>query len=378
MKKIAYVYYLSKSSAGLFKKVADQARCADMLKLPIEFIVLNRQRSGRENNIRYVQFKKAREGFISRNLDVVANMFANLNRGVPWDEFHRVVLRYPTCLGFGARSFFRTHGDQLVLEHHSDAVEELKLMPYIGRLFSRVEAFLAPRYQRNIRRIVGVTEELTRYGLWSAAPDAAGKTISNGIAVAGVSPTGFQKFDGKNLNLIFVGSSPAPWHGVDRLLLGLQDYQGPVRFTINLIGEPSVRTREVAEILRNHANVTVNQPGKKYGDELNSYFQKATLAVSTLALHRKKLTQACSLKTREYIARGVPFIYAYDDADVAADAPFALRFLDDESALDVDRIIDFAKKCSEQTDLAAQMRDFALKQLDWSAKLTSLYEFACS
>lgn len=39
-----------------------------------------------------------------------------------------------------------------------------------------------------------------------------------------------------------------------------------------------------------------------------NYFKKSNIAISSLALHRNNMKEACVLKTR-----GIPFVYRYDD-----------------------------------------------------------------
>ena len=50
------------------------------------------------------------------------------------------------------------------------------------------------------------------------------------------------------------------------------------------------------------------------------------LAISTLALHRKDMQEACSLKTRECLAYGLPLVLPYRDSDLERlDCDFLLK-----------------------------------------------------
>jgi hypothetical protein len=51
----------------------------------------------------------------------------------------------------------------------------------------------------------------------------------------------------------------------------------------------------------------------------------ADLGVGPLALHRKHMDEACPLKTREYLAMGLPVITAHRDPDFPGPVPFLLE-----------------------------------------------------
>jgi hypothetical protein len=106
---------------------------------------------------------------------------------------------------------------------------------------------------------------------------------------------------------------------------------------------------------------------------------KMNLAISTMALHRKRMTEACSLKTREYTARGIPFVLAYEDPDLAMveeERKFFLSFPNDDSPFSFDRIIDFARSITESGEsISAYMREYAFQHMDWGSKMRAYVEF---
>jgi hypothetical protein len=73
----------------------------------------------------------------------------------------------------------------------------------------------------------------------------------------------------------------------------------------------------------------------------------ADVGVGTLALHRKSMQEACPLKMREYLAVGLPVMYGYQDPDIDALGPFALRIPNTETNVvdDLTRIDDFVVRC---------------------------------
>jgi hypothetical protein len=61
--------------------------------------------------------------------------------------------------------------------------------------------------------------------------------------------------------------------------------------------------------------------------------QRATIAIGTLGLYRKKMDEACPLKVREYLAFGLPVLAGYEDTDVPAGADYFLRLPNDNAPL---------------------------------------------
>jgi hypothetical protein len=55
--------------------------------------------------------------------------------------------------------------------------------------------------------------------------------------------------------------------------------------------------------------------------EAQNIASNANVAISTLALHRTVMTEACPLKTRFYLAMGLPVILGYDDTDLMEKQP---------------------------------------------------------
>src|SRR5699024_7986971 len=65
--------------------------------------------------------------------------------------------------------------------------------------------------------------------------------------------------------------------------------------------------------------------GALFGEELDRVFSICTTALSSLALHRKNVLTSSELKSREYMARGIPFICAARDEALAQAGEFILQ-----------------------------------------------------
>jgi glycosyltransferase involved in cell wall biosynthesis len=112
--------------------------------------------------------------------------------------------------------------------------------------------------------------------------------------------------------LVFVGSPNLSWHGIDKLLkLAAANLQ----YDFHVIG--------ALESALERINVRVHEA--MYEHDLYAFLANMDVAISSLALERNSLHMGSPLKTRLYLACGLPVIASYQDAGIAQDAEFFLN-----------------------------------------------------
>ena len=167
-------------------------------------------------------------------------------------------------------------------------------------------------------------------------------------------------------------ASIARWHGYDRLLKAVNEYQArpkrafDVHLTIAGDGPALPALREMAASLDLSQRVTF--ASNVTGPALQQLYESAHLAVSSLGLHRIGLTRASVLKAREYCAVGIPFIASGDDPDFDATAAFRLSVPADESTRELAQIFADFPVLRQRFDPVEQRR-YAEARLDWRHKL---------
>lgn len=167
-----------------------------------------------------------------------------------------------------------------------------------GKLFSLCRGLVAP------------TEELAEVYRPFGKPVVV---IANGIELAKCEP--LPAPNNPHPRLIFIGAADNPWHGVDKILRLARSNPG---WLFDLVGDTTFgQPGPLAEnvTMHGHLSATAYEP----------LLARADVALSTLALHRNSMEEASPLKTREYLARGLPVIIGYRDTDFPAEAPFLLR-----------------------------------------------------
>ena len=169
------------------------------------------------------------------------------------------------------------------------------------------------------------------------------------------------------------------WHGVDRFIRGLHEYNAhyanSTKIVLHIVGDgPELpHLKELTAELNQQDNVIFH--GFKSGKELDEMFDMCHIALDALAGFRKGLTETSSLKSREYCARGIPFIASSKDADFPDGWEYVQKIPDDESPVDMNTVISFANRVVTNPNHPQKMREYAEEHLDWNAKMKLLKEF---
>ncbi|WP_283701244.1 glycosyltransferase [Clostridium perfringens] len=169
--------------------------------------------------------------------------------------------------------------------------------------------------------------------------------IDNGINVKRIKIKN-NKSNKKNVTLIGVAALSF-WHGYDRVINGIKRYYengGTENVTFNIVGEGEDLENLKGLVESLNLNSHVKFLGVKTGKELDEEFDNSDIAVGSLGIHRLNLKEVSTLKLREYIARGIPFLYAYKDSGIKESLYFAIKFPADESYIDINKVISFIKK----------------------------------
>lgn len=235
-----------------------------------------------------------------------------------------------------------------VVEINADDRREARLRarrPLLARAFNELnrEALF-----RSARGLACVTHELaaaphvTRFGKPSVV-------IGNGVDLSQTRELPAPTSEGE-MRAVFLGSSGQRWHGVDKIAQ-LAQRLPDVRFDV-------IGYRPEAVNFPVEDNMTIHPPLSR--SEYEPLLARADVAIGTLALHRKQMTEACPLKVREYLAHGLPTVIAYDDTDfLDVDPWFLLKLPNAESnAVDgVEAIRTFMRSAKGQRVARAEVAE---------------------
>lgn len=294
-------------------------------------------------------------------------------------------IRYPGA-SYRFLKLVKKFGHKVVLEHQSLELDEIKSIMKENLIGFKPSKFLSwiqysawPFYNekyfghkinKNIRASVAVTNEIADFQRKKGSKTVF--TITNGITVKNYTlrqPEGFNN----ELNLLFLkGSSGySPWNGFERLVDSIDQYNS-LKTNITKIKLFVFGHHTEGEIPKRDYIV---EGGYITGEELDIVFNKMHLGVSGIQVYLKNFKEGTSLKIREYVARGLPFFYAYTDPDLNEESKkFAIEFPNDDSLIDMEKVIEFARKALEDKELPLKMRKYAEEHLDYEVKMKKLYQ----
>jgi hypothetical protein len=233
----------------------------------------------------------------------------------------------------------------------------------LAKLKHKVETIYRLKMKKYVDRVVTFSEDKEIFGI---------KTISinNGISLEDISI--IEKTQPKDKNKInFIGVAGISfWHGFDRMLLAMAEYYKKVpkkEVIFHIVGDGD---KNVIELLKkivkdNNLEKYVIFYGFKSGKELDEIYNKSDIAVGCLGIFRKKIYKSCTLKVREYCAKGLPFIMGEEDYDIK-NVPFLYKVTNDETIFDVEKIIEWYNNLKVS---AEEIREYTKNNLTWDIQM---------
>ncbi|MDN5201638.1 hypothetical protein QQ008_09705 [Fulvivirgaceae bacterium BMA10] len=172
--------------------------------------------------------------------------------------------------------------------------------------------------------------------------------------------------DNARAKLVFIGSPDQKWHGVDEIIKLAELTTESLDFEI--IG---------LENSFNSVPSNVRFHGFKKRDEYQRIMCASDIGLGVMGLHRKNMTEACSLKVREYLAFGLPVINGHQDtAFVGKKLPeFILQVPNEEGALSrhKDKVLDFIGRMKGKRLSASEVEEYIDVGI-WEAKKVDFFK----
>jgi len=213
-----------------------------------------------------------------------------------------LLLRHNVHDPFEAR-FIASHRNVVTVHHTIEDAEILALGGRAAPVKRRLERHFGARSLRSAAGIAGLTPEILAHER-SRRVNCAPATFvyPNGRLLDDALP--IDRRDG--LRLAFVASEFAPWQGLEGLLDRLAASTADI--ALDVVGSLSAeQERRCAKDPRVRVHGLLDQKA------LRDVLAAATAGIAALRADGKGLTQACSLKVRDYLAAGVPVVSGHDD-----------------------------------------------------------------
>lgn len=294
-----------------------------------------------------------------------------------------IYLRYPGAdLLF--YNFLKNVSSYKIVTEHQEIENKLRIGKFTGNYWSDIMDFLYGKKIRNlIHGFVGVSSQYLDNQI-SYLSNFKKKKIpklvnGNGIEVSKYRLRQPPVFDGRLLKILFVGGLYKS-HGMHRLIEGLLKHDkylrdNQLKVEVHIAGVSRVNSYLRKYENNKHDNHIVLYHGFLSMGELDILMNKCHIAINSLSLHRIGLVVTSTLKSREYFARGIPFVTASEDNDFSSDNFFIHRILSDESPVIISELFQFTERIYSINDYSDKMREYADNFLDWKHKMEKLNIF---
>lgn len=288
------------------------------------------------------------------------------------NRYDVILMRYPVADLFLYRfmkRFSRSH--KIIFEHNTLEREELKLRARGSSWYTYFlvnEQIFGGKVRVKASGVVCVTHEILHRQLSLSRRELPGVVISNGFDVKRVKMRSDFDQNPSVINLLFLSGTDAPWHGADILLNSLSAYAGGARIHCFIAGHLNESL-----IAKANSMDTVTLLSYQSQEHLDALADKCHVGIGSLALFRNEMKEACTLKVREYWARGIPFVLGYDDTDLMNNVQMQPYFLKVDVSpgnltIDLDLVVAFARKVLPIKGLQETLRSLAIEYISYDTR----------
>lgn len=184
------------------------------------------------------------------------------------------------------------------------------------------------------------------------------------------------------INLLAVASL-AFYYGYDRMIRGIANYYrmggySETNIIFHVVGDGAI----LSELKEMSTKLGVDEHivfyGFKQGKELENIYEIADIGIDVFGGHRKDDYYFGTIKSREYMSKGIPFITEYPiPEDIKPISKYILKVPADESDIDIESIIKFFQNiCKEERKTTIEnMRGFAEKYCDLTVAMNPIVDY---
>lgn len=267
---------------------------------------------------------------------------------------------------------------------HVKIILEIPTYPYKGELlasktmwpFYYKDVFRRRHLKKLVDRIVTFTDDDEIFNIPTIK-------VQNGIDVDAVIPANVSN-NQLEINLIAVAAL-LPGHGYERCICGLADYYRHSShkekvIKIHIVGEGQELEFYKKLVDKYALGQYVFFYGKRTGTELDAIYDNKDMGLGCFGDYKVGMYKSSALKTREYLAKGLPVISAdWEDAfDDTSDYPYFLQVPNDASPIDMGNVIHFYDQTyngASHEKVCKEIRRFAKEHVDMAVVMKPIIEY---
>lgn len=300
------------------------------------------------------------------------------------EDFDFIYCRYPGA-GSDILEWTKQFKKIIIFEHVTAEMPETRLYaksnPFkwtLSDVLGRVEFMYLPMLQEWLYG--GRIRRNAFFGICNSGSIAeyedrvSGKTYIELISGDAVNTADYElrvpKLNDGEFNMLFLKGAvtEADFNGLDRILRGMANYKGELKLKFYLFGTNLETEKKLAKKLGIETMVQFGDFIDKKGiDELVNQMH---IGLSAMGVHRKGIDSTTTIKSREYFARGLPFVYGHKDPDLSGKPElkeFCLELEANDEAVNFEDVMDWYENASSKN--YQSMREYAVNELDYKVKM---------
>lgn len=280
---------------------------------------------------------------------------------------------------------------KIIFEHVTAEVPEHKLYarykPFewnVSNILGRIEFLWIPVLQEKLfgrgirkRALFGIANS---QGIADYENQVSGSEYVRLISGDAVNTSDFKirtpELSKDEFNLIFLKGAvtEADFNGLDRVFNGIKQYRGEKKLKMYLFGSNLVSEKEMVRKLGIESNVHFGDFVNK--QEIDELINHMHIGISALGVHRKGIRDTTTIKSREYTARGLPFVYGHIDPDFSFNPTakmFSYQIAGEDTPLNFEEILNWYQKL-DVTGVLSTMRNYSETWLDYKIKMKKILD----
>lgn len=376
MKKVlllAQVEYSDRAD-GVQKKVRAQADAFERLGNEVHcvFYFHNKVTLSKTNCTNYITLD--RHGGYNRRM-----YFWKKVKGLVSHDYDLVFIRYSFIDIQVLEVLKKIHNCEVPIVIEIPSIETpLYMYKGIARIQYCIDKILGKKCKKYVNKVLYIGEGKRK------ALGCTAYSIPNGI------PYGYDNIErtgyvcSKKVIRLLAVSMMGKSRGFDRVVRGCINYyknkNRTIRIEVSFVGEGECLSELKEMTAANSLEDCIFFRGKLSGEALEKEFKEATLGIGCLGLFHAGASVSSSLKIKEYLLRGLPFIYAGKEAGLPLNFKYALNIENCDTPVDMDKVILFVNMLSvfNRDSVISEMSDFVLKNFDWKNIINAeCGEFLC-
>lgn len=178
--------------------------------------------------------------------------------------------------------------------------------------------------------------------------------------------------DTDNPIIMMIVANLSYYQGIDRIIEGLRLYKDKQSIELWIVGEGQEKDNLCQLVKKYGLQNSVRFLGVKDGKDLDDLFNECDVAIGSLGMSREGIVRS-TLKTREYMARGVPFV-ASEYEVIGENVKNNICIVpDNDKPISIEEIVHYLDRIDRKL-VSSKLREEAVNNLIWDIQMRKVID----